>query len=369
MRTKQIKTCVGITTLSAAILAASLLLPCSAAAEPIPFLFKTTRALGMGDAFSAVADDRSAAFYNPAGLALLPEEGMDWDVPILQGEMNSAGSTVISDLANVDTKDLVEVTEVLADHLGDPIHTKLTLYPSWTRRFVHVGLLVQTTADGQIRNPVNPRVELATAIDIGLVVGGAYSFLEEALLVGATMKLIYRQGQQDIYTAVDITNEELENPMEELEGAFGVGLDIGAMYIFRNLSWAPSVALVVQNMGDVSFGDAGSRLPAKLNLGFAARPVFGGFHPVFALDFKDLTFNATEDGEFPKRIHLGAEVRHESLSWLRPSLGFYQGYMTGGVTLAFSWFQLEFASYAEELGVYAGQNQDRRFVLRFNFTI
>ena len=40
-----------------------------AQARELPKFFEGVRPLGMGGAFTAVADDENALFYNPAGLA------------------------------------------------------------------------------------------------------------------------------------------------------------------------------------------------------------------------------------------------------------------------------------------------------------
>lgn len=45
----------------------------SIANAEIPFFFEGTRPMGMGGAFTAVADDENAILYNPAGLAKVKE--------------------------------------------------------------------------------------------------------------------------------------------------------------------------------------------------------------------------------------------------------------------------------------------------------
>lgn len=49
-----------------------------AQAEPTSTANSSVRALGMGDAYTALANDESALFYNPAGLARV--RGINWKI-------------------------------------------------------------------------------------------------------------------------------------------------------------------------------------------------------------------------------------------------------------------------------------------------
>src|SRR3990170_3935872 len=50
-------------------------LDAAAWAEPLPLFYQGVRPLGMGGAFTAVADDENAMFYNPAGLNNIKGDG------------------------------------------------------------------------------------------------------------------------------------------------------------------------------------------------------------------------------------------------------------------------------------------------------
>ena len=68
------------------IVALSLLMPAIVYAEPTtreyPSLYKSTRAMGMGGAYTAVGGRVDALFYNPAGLINIPQD-KGWEVNLL----------------------------------------------------------------------------------------------------------------------------------------------------------------------------------------------------------------------------------------------------------------------------------------------
>jgi len=91
-----------------------------------------------------------------------------------------------------------------------------------------------------------------------------------------------------------------------------------------------------------------------------------------AVDWVDVTNNVkpvnlvtgeeVDDDDFYKRVYFGAEAK----LWKRFALrgGFYQGYPSYGASLDLWALKLDYASYAEELGAYAGQTSDRRHVVQ-----
>jgi hypothetical protein len=47
--------------------------------------------------------------------------------------------------------------------------------------------------------------------------------------------------------------------------------------------------------------------------------------------------------------------------------GLYQGAWTAGASLRLSFLDLAFSTYAEELGAYSGQDDDRRYMASLGF--
>ena len=74
----------------------------------------------------------------------------------------------------------------------------------------------------------------------------------------------------------------------------------------------------------------------------------------------DVTTAIGEDEDFGKRLHVGVEFQLPMILSLRAGLN--QGYYTLGATVDVWVFQFDFATYGEEVGTYAGQREDRRYV-------
>ena len=67
-----------------------------------------------------------------------------------------------------------------------------------------------------------------------------------------------------------------------------------------------------------------------------------------------------------KTIHIGTEEKWRALA---ARLGLNQGYFTAGVGLDIGFFDLNLATYGEELGMNAGTIEDRRYALELGFKI
>lgn len=85
-----------------------------------------------------------------------------------------------------------------------------------------------------------------------------------------------------------------------------------------------------------------------------------------AADYIDLT-QAYTDSSYIKRTRFGADLHlwDNWLSTLNLQAGLYQGHMTAGLDARIGVVRLAYATYAEELGAYSGQDADRRHMLNF----
>ncbi|RUM28297.1 MAG: hypothetical protein DSY42_08575, partial [Aquifex sp.] len=90
----------------------------------------------------------------------------------------------------------------------------------------------------------------------------------------------------------------------------------------------------------------------------------------FAFDIVDITKNYEEDEDWGKRLRAGFELNVWNGKWsdfiLR--LGSYQGYLTAGAELRFAVIRAVFTTYAEEMGAYSGQDDNRRYMFSLYIT-
>jgi hypothetical protein len=123
------------------------------------------------------------------------------------------------------------------------------------------------------------------------------------------------------------------------------------------------------NIGDLDFKDAGT-LPMTVNAGIAVNPRITTFRSLLlGLDYVDITNNFTQDTDMAKRLRFGAELQLFDREYVEFALraGMYQGYPTFGADLRLATFLFSGTMYSEEVGAYAGQNKNTRYLVTFNF--
>jgi hypothetical protein len=123
------------------------------------------------------------------------------------------------------------------------------------------------------------------------------------------------------------------------------------------------------NIGDLDFKDAGT-LPMTFNAGIAVNPKIATFRSwLIGLDYIDIANNFTQDDDVTKRLRFGTELQLFDTTTVEFTLraGVYQGYPTFGVDLRLLTFLFSGTMYSEEVGAYAGQDKNTRFLATFNF--
>lgn len=340
-----------------------LLLTCSQA-EAI--LYKGIRPLGMGNAFTALADDKNALFYNPAGLSGISNFGMDIFNPLVEVSKNSID--LASDAGDTDFDETIEVADLLRKYTGESQFFRIGLFPNAAFRIANagamVGILGQGRTDIQIRNPVWPEAHVNMIADYGTIGGAGLDLPFPGWRVGGSLKIIGRESLSEVYTAADIASENFEDRIEDdLQSGSGVSIDIGAIYDLPDTTMVDklSFGICAQNLPSMKMGDA-QKIESQVNVGTAVRKTFDSYELTGTLDIHDITKNATEHSDFAKRLHAGAEFRFPMILSLRTGLN--QGYLTGGITFDFHYLRFDFATYAEEVGTYAGQKDNRRYCVQ-----
>lgn len=339
------------------------LTPMPAMAKVYPRFYRGVRPLGMGDAFTAVADDENALFYNPAGLSKIDSITFGVVNPLVEASAKSIDLAYDAD--DTDFDDTAEVVELMRDYIGEHQHFRGALLPHVGFNIagygVMVGVLAQATLDAEIRNPTWPEADVDYIYDRGLVagVGGRIPFLD--LRLGGTLKYISRSSLSEMYTATDIADDDFEDDFEDdLNDGSAVALDLGLIYKIPWIEWAETdVGFTVQHLPEMRFGDAVDQ-ETQANLGIAAKKGFGGFNVVTAMDYIDLAHTIGEDRDFAKHLHMGVELELPLILSLR--LGLNQGYLSYGISADLWALKIDFSGYTEEAGAHAGQRDDRRYV-------
>lgn len=341
--------------------------PLLQAAEPA-FIRESIRARGMGNAFTAAANDEMLLFYNPAALRSVyynMYEVVGFNITTNENTINlgksSSGFSTIGSLAG--KKIYNEVNLGLLSHVNSRF--------GWS--FFSNGLV-----DFQVRNPIIPYLETKAYVQTGLAGGMAWSFLDFQLDLGLGVKLVQRSG---IDTKLHIFDEAIiefteDQKTTKLQKKFAskaaFAPDAGVIYHFDSYhNMEPKVAFSLQNIGGLDFEGAG-KVPMTMNIGVSTESEFNGIDMILAADYRDLADSQEmiSKGNImtERNIKIGVEFGWQKLFNGHHLISIRAGrngpYNSVGWSLNLFGFKVDFAKYSEEIGGYAGELEDKRTSLQ-----
>ena len=350
-----------------------------------PAVYKDTRIMGMGGTNVAVGGESAAMFYNPAGLSRLdPEDGIE--VELFNINVGFSADTIDFIKAVSDAADETAMITALESYYGVNNHLTFNNYSSVAYRGEKfawsIGVLGGLEGNFQAHGLSHPSgiIELNTIVTGALVAGLAYD-INDYIHVGTSLKVYEGVGVAQGFDYGDIDTIDGDTILNG--GTFSAtAVDLGVIYDLEGLSdivpfslpyeeiLHPAVGLSVMSIGSPEFGTYGS-MPTTVNVGLSIEPEIPVFQNwVFAMDYIDLfkAYKDEYDGDVAKRIRLGGHVSLFDNQWVEAglSLGMYNTSYTFGAELRLGIFDIAYATFAEEIGAYAGQNLDRRHQIMFN---
>ena len=280
--------------------------PLLQAAEPA-FIRESIRARGMGNAFTAAANDEMLLFYNPAAL-----RSVYYNIYQIVG-FNTTNNENITNLGKSSSS-----FSTIGSLAGKKIHNEVAIgFLSHVNSRFGWSLFGNSFADIQVRNPIIPYLETKAYVQTGLAGGMAWSFLDFQLDLGLGVKLVQRSG---IDTKLHIFDEAIiefteDTKTTKLQKKFvskaAFAPDAGVIYHFDNYhNMEPKVAFSLQNIGGLDFEGAG-KVPMTMNIGVSTESEFNGFDMILAADYRDLVDSQGMESEgniFTQRnIKIGVE--------------------------------------------------------------
>jgi hypothetical protein len=349
-------------------------------------LSRSVRALGMGGTFYGMSNDENAMFYNPAGLGFY-EKGNDF-MASLKGDTSLSFFSALSILTRPGTRSVGQVVADLESLQGNPITGNATpFFGYYLRKYFAMGLLLADTK-GEftvLGKDVDTSVDLTAISDSGIFFSGAFPLIDK-LMFGFTLKGLLRAGGATSYSVLDIASGTgLATDLTTL-GGVGAGLDLDIGFMWELPELIPGirnrVSLVVNNLAASRFDLVRIRssssstgvppqLPRMLTLaGHTRLPGFWRFNHIdLLLDLAEFGVGgqASADlgargGSFWKHVNFGVEVPFNG--WAFGRMGFRQGNFTIGAGIDARYFQIDIATYAEELASLPGRMSSRRVALR-----
>jgi len=363
--------------------------PAAAFADPTtleyPYIYKSTRAMGMGGAYTAVGGRVDTLFYNPAGLINIPQD-KGWEVNLinLSGEYGKHTIPFLKDMKDaLNTPDLngdgsssddqiSAVNDVIAKYQGEVIHLRVADFTSVGHSYDRWAFGVGGIGSG--RMDAIPHQGFGSdgylEVDADAYYGGMGGFsvgVTDNFFAGISVKSLHRDTLIHNFTARELVENQndLSNYIQKdlQKSGNATGFDFGVLWKFApDSALKPSFGASVLNFGGLDFGPAG-KLPQTINVGFAINPTISWARSLtVAADYIDVTYNFDQDKDMAKRIRYGAELQLFDVlpGEMAVRAGMYNNSPTLGFDVRFLIFTLSYAMYTEELGAYAGQDKDKR---------
>ncbi len=345
--------------------------------------FMSTRAMGMGNAHVAVADDENAIFYNPAGTLRSTKRTMNFfikgggnpDIPDFMDEIKTAQD---------DTNSSQAIGNLLASKYGEHYSLRapslgfIWATPKWSLAFIPA----DATVEMGLHQAVGPAINLVAYQDTTLAYSRAWNIKKMnygRLDMGATAKLIYRGHLDKIVDIASIQNDKIIEAAESNEG-MTLDFDWGMLWQAPEYSsgfWSvfqPTLGLNVRNVLDYGYfsnlglysddknGDP-DKLHRVVDLGTAFKlPKWWLWSTQIAIDVRDILHpNWTVE----KGIHAGLEFNWEMFSWWKGGwrVGMNQTYLTAGFSGQLWIFKLDLATFGREIGTKSTKKEDRVYML------
>lgn len=333
-----------------------------------PRMMTSVRAMGMGNAFFGVSDDKYAAFYNPAGLAM-SKSVWTLDIPFVIGANSNMinNATDLTDMFLKGGLDTDSIVKILNGMMGEYNNiSPISFFPAFTYKNWSFGIFFNSYANTLTYNRAMPTAAVDVRADAGAVLTYAHSFLsDKSLHFGVSLMGFYRMAYSNTYTAVDIANLDSNDLIKDVLDNHGWGIlaSVGLMY---ELPWLRKelnarVGLSFNDFGYQSMAKGLDKVDPTLNLSLAISPNWEFISSNIVIDFNDLIFMNGTDDSFGKRVNIGAEVGFWNRIFVRA--GLHQGYWTAGAGVNIWALRINYAYYTEEMGAYSGQYADHRHVI------
>jgi len=341
-------------------------------AMPVPPMVRA-----MGGAFTAVANDENAVFFNPAGYGLMEDDiisvfslGMRMNIDdsalnlwgaILSGVDLSDPGNMNDYLSNV-TLAIGAVGPVYLGRVGN--NFGFAFYDNFSFGF--------NSKPGALM----PKANLSIYSDVGFVGGyGLELPFVDNLYAGFNLKVLMRIKALTEGTALAVMDTLEDTSSLPIAKAVGFGADIGLLY--RPVQ-VLSIGLCAKDFFGTYFSSwetmsqsteqfEDSYIKPTIAFGLAVYPLAGAGEPknfknfVIALDYSDLL----DYSSVFSNIKVG--VGFKTLDLIEVRAGIDGGYITGGVGFDFKVFHVNVVYYIDELGAYPGANSAQNFMLNFAF--
>lgn len=363
-------------------------------AQEVSYLARSSRALLMGDAYTAIADDEFTLFYNPAAL------GRNKGVSLTLLDPTFGLTDALSELdrfKNFPSGD--GAAPQIANRIMDfPIYLQAGIFPTLKMGQFGFTLFANSKSSLVLRNATNPELDINYKYDRGFIFGFAHNIGSGAyasrvkksskttvsagsrLSFGGAIKHMNRQGLQDQFDLFGTTILSKINSgatdINSLKDAFGYskgsawGYDLGAEYALSSGRKTLTSAISILDIGSTRFTktEGSGKIPKQdmmINSGIAYKHDLGLLDYTLSADIHPMNSGI----DFGRKFHFGTEL---SLPLITLNAGWSEGYLSYGGSIKLWPIKITTGFYGVEVGSHYREQVAKRFILYlslFDFSI
>ncbi len=352
-------------------------------AKEFRYLARSPKALLMGDAYTAVADDEYTLFYNPAALGRhkgihISSINPKVELPdILSKNLGRLKFSVDGRYENWPKEPVGIVDRIL----GTPLHLGASIAPTMKFENFAFTWLSSSTTDLTLRNATHPTLDMNYRYDRGFLLGAAFPLLGgggdksmKKLSGGFTLKKIDRsslQGDFDLFGTELLEIIENSDSYKDIRRSLGYskgsgfGFDVGIEQVYSAGPTTIVMGLSILDIGGTSFStDEGlDDIPDQkmsTNFGAAFSQEYGLFDYTVSMDFSPILDPQTD---FLTKLKLGFKASVPGFEFL---MGINGGYWSYGIGLDLFIVKLNVGFYGIESGREFRDLEAERIVFTLN---
>ena len=392
-----------------------LLLAEDAKAE-VPESYVTPRPMGMGGAFTAVANDESAFWTNPAGIARARKarsrEGVHiLKMPNLTLGANAASRSFYAAIAGTTSSGVADVIASSDLNENKPFYARAAAFPvvlfdAGKNAPAGFGVFENSTMRIYIDKDTPTDTRISAITDVGTNIGYAFTTASNRVSLGFNLRPTYRYAYEDTAPSSELKSKTAlyKRVKRDSNRGLGIGADVGFLYTLADF-WFPTVGVAIRNLptgckddylnpftetrqkvcGTVYTGSSGNPEalsvidPMDMRIGMSISPrIAKDFGIRFAADVQNLYFGTSSAYyglpglDISKLLHGGVEIFSGNpleRSRFALQVGANQGFVTFGMTVNSTIGSLEFASYATDVSNTVKRVEDRRYVASLSLSL
>lgn len=328
-----------------------------------PELVTSARALAMGNAYVAKADDSAAAFYNPAGLGTVREPSFHlsnfqfdmnkgWSDAALGGSLTDAGGNFFKAF-NEDG-----LREILVEKPGVTTFNRMQFMPNFTMRYFSLGYMYSKKTKARVTKDAT-EYHYIYRRDHGPYASLNFSFWGGIFKIGMTGAMVSRK-EAEVKTNPNTTLELGDNDYKK--GSAFIGIAGAKLTLPYKL--LPTFAVTSHNAFEKEFSSRAAGQPKSitktLDAGFSITPQIGNVVRLhLEANYKDVEGNVAGVSS-GRRILLGMEMDIARRFFFR--LGYGDGFGSAGLGVKSRKLQFDLTTYAVDRTKddFRG-DEDRRF--------